>query len=55
MYQFRPFELKRIDYKNYKLTAHGRGINLYPKPRSGHRIVVNDTDLLCFGGKFQSI
>lgn len=51
IYQFRPFEVKRIDYKNYSLAVQGRGINFYPKPRSGHRIVANDSDLYCFGGK----
>lgn len=51
MYTFRPFELTRVDYKTYGSAAKGRGINMYPKPRSGHRIVVNDSDIFCFGGK----
>lgn len=53
MYTFRPFEIQKINYKTYSSTyTRGRGINSYPKPRSGHRIVVNDTDIFCFGGKF---
>lgn len=51
MYTFRPFELTRVDYKTYGSAAKGRGINMYPKPRSGHRIVVNDSDIFCFGGE----
>lgn len=49
LFTFRPFELTRIDYKNYQ-KGTGGGINMYPKGRSGHRIAVNDTDLFCFGG-----
>lgn len=51
MYVFRPYEVKRINYKSYGTGLKGRGINMYPKPRSGHRIVVNDTDIFCFGGE----
>lgn len=51
MYTFRPYEVQRVDYKSYGSVSKGRGINMYPKPRSGHRIVVNDTDIFCFGGK----
>lgn len=52
MYEFRPFELTRCDYKSYaKATSIGRGIHVLPKPRSGHRIVANETDLFSFGGK----
>lgn len=53
LYVFRPFELQRIEYKNYSTTAgYGNGIILYPKARSGHRIAVNDIDIFCFGGKW---
>ena len=51
-YTFRPFEMTKIDFKSYRDRSFGgHGINLYPKARSGHRIVVNDTDIFCFGGK----
>lgn len=49
MYTFRPFELTKINYKCYKDRYH-QGINTYPKPRSGHRIVCNDSNIFCFGG-----
>lgn len=49
MYNFRPFELTKVDYKCYK-GLFDKGINTYPKPRSGHRIVCNDSDMFCFGG-----
>lgn len=49
MYNFRPYELTKVDYKCYK-GLFDNGINTYPKPRSGHRIVCNDSDLFCFGG-----
>lgn len=49
MYNFRPYELTKVDYKCYK-GLFDKGINTYPKPRSGHRIVCNDSDLFCFGG-----
>lgn len=53
MYEFRPFQLQVCDYKSYSKTKHrGRGINFTPKPRSGHRIAANETDLFSFGGKF---
>lgn len=48
-YQFQPFKLRSIDYKSYD-GLFDSGINMYPRPRSGHRIVCNDTDLFCFGG-----
>lgn len=49
MYKFRPFEITKVDYKCY--SGHfDKGINSYPKPRSGHRIVCNDSDIYCFGG-----
>lgn len=52
MYEFRPFELTRVDYKNYsRISGLGSGIIWSPKPRSGHRIALNDTDLFCFGGQ----
>lgn len=51
MYAFRPYELIQINYKTYGSGSKGRGINMYPKARSGHRIVANDTDIFCFGGK----
>lgn len=52
MYEFRPFELQRYDYKSYSSNKHrGRGINIIPKPRSGHRIVANETDIFCYGGR----
>lgn len=50
MYTFRPFELTKVEYKNYNAVNRGRGINFYPKARSGHRIVCNDTNIYCFGG-----
>lgn len=49
MYTFRPYELVKVDYKCYK-GIFDKGINSYPRPRSGHRIVCNDSDLYCFGG-----
>lgn len=49
MYTFRPYELVKVNYKCYK-GIFDRGINSYPRPRSGHRIVCNDSDLYCFGG-----
>lgn len=49
MYTFRPYELVKVDYKCYK-GFFDKGINSYPRPRSGHRIVCNDSDLYCFGG-----
>lgn len=53
MYEFRPFELTRCEYKSYaKSTSIGRGINFIPKPRSGHRVTANETDLFSFGGEF---
>lgn len=52
MYEFRPFELQKCDYKSYTATSYGRGINFLPKARSGHRIVASETDIFCFGGKF---
>lgn len=54
MYTFRPFEITLVDYKSYGKSMKGRGINMFPKPRSGHRIVVNDTDIFCFGGKYSA-
>lgn len=54
MYEFRPFELQKCDYKSYTATSYGRGINFLPKARSGHRIVASETDIFCFGGKFVS-
>lgn len=55
MYEFRPFELQRYDYKGYSRDKHsGRGIKFIPKARSGHRIVANETDIFCFGGRFLS-
>lgn len=51
IYEFRPFELHKCDYKSYsRATSQRRGINFIPKPRSGHRIVANETDLFSFGG-----
>lgn len=49
MYTFRPYELVKVNYKCYR-GIFDRGINSYPRPRSGHRIVCNDSDLYCFGG-----
>ncbi|KAJ6644230.1 Kelch domain-containing protein 10 like [Pseudolycoriella hygida] len=49
MYTFRPYELVKVNYKCYK-GIFNKGINSYPRPRSGHRIVCNDSDLYCFGG-----
>lgn len=49
MYTFRPYELVKVNYKSYK-SFFNNGINKYPRPRSGHRIVCNDSDLYCFGG-----
>lgn len=49
MYTFRPYELVKVNYKCYK-GLFDKGINTYPRPRSGHRIVCNDSDLYCFGG-----
>lgn len=43
IYEFRPFELQRVQYVN---TAS----NTMPLPRSGHRIVSNDKNIYCFGG-----
>lgn len=56
MYEFRPFQLQQCDYKSYsKKTKHrGRGINCIPKPRSGHRIAANETDLFSFGGELHT-
>lgn len=54
MYEFRPFELTRCEYKSYaKSTSIGRGINFIPKPRSGHRVAANETDLFSFGGELK--
>lgn len=51
MYTFRPYELVKVNYKCYKgLFDKGMGINSYPRPRSGHRIVCTDSDIYCFGG-----
>lgn len=49
MYTFRPYELVKVNYKCYN-GLFDKGINSYPRPRSGHRIVCNDSDLYCFGG-----
>lgn len=49
MYTFRPYELVKVNYKCYK-GFFDKGINSYPRPRSGHRVVCNDSDLYCFGG-----
>lgn len=49
MYIFRPYELVKVNYKCYD-GLFDKGKNSYPKPRSGHRIVCNDSDLYCFGG-----
>ena len=49
LYSFQPYVLKKINYKCYK-GLFDRGINTYPAPRSGHRIVCNDSDIFCFGG-----
>lgn len=51
LFEFRPFELTRIDYKNYR-GGMGMGIKMYPKARSGHRITVSDTDVYLFGGLY---
>ncbi len=52
MYTFRPYELVKVNYKcyGYRGGIFDKGINSYPRPRSGHRIVCNDSDLYCFGG-----
>lgn len=52
MYHFRPFEVINCDYKSYSKTSKGRGINIIPKARSGHRVAANEVDLFSFGGKF---
>lgn len=54
MYQFRPFEVVNCNYKSYSRTSKGRGINIIPKARSGHRVAANEVDLFSFGGKLQS-
>lgn len=55
MYTFRPFELQSCDYKSYtKQTSVGRGINFIPKPRSGHRVAANESELFSFGGRTHS-
>lgn len=54
MYEFRPFELQKCDYKSYT-KGYGRGINFLPKARSGHRIVASETDIFCFGGRFAAL
>lgn len=54
MYQFRPFEVVNCNYKSYSRTSKGRGINIIPKARSGHRIAANEVDVFSFGGKFHS-
>lgn len=41
---FRPFKLVKININSDK---NG---NIVPAPRSGHRIVCNDGNMLCFGG-----
>lgn len=48
-YTFRPFDLTKVVYKCYD-GLFDRGINAYPKPRSGHRIVCNDSEIFLFGG-----
>lgn len=52
MYQFRPFEVVSCDYKSYSRTSKGRGINIIPKARSGHRVAANEVDLFSFGGEW---
>lgn len=52
MYHFRPFEVINCDYKSYSKTSKGRGINIIPKARSGHRVAANEVDLFSFGGRF---
>lgn len=48
-YTFRPFDLTKVVYKCYD-GIFDRGINAYPKPRSGHRIACNDSEIFLFGG-----
>lgn len=48
-YSFKPFALTKVVYKCYD-GLFDRGINAYPKARSGHRIVCNDSEIFCFGG-----
>lgn len=48
-YAFKPFRLTQVNYKRYD-GLFDRGIKMYPRPRSGHRIVCNDSDIFCFGG-----
>lgn len=55
MYQFRPFEVVNCNYKSYSRSSKGRGINIIPKARSGHRIAANEVDLFSFGGKFYNL
>lgn len=55
MYQFRPFEVVNCNYKSYSRTSKGRGINIIPKARSGHRVAANEVDLFSFGGKLFTV
>lgn len=55
MYQFRPFEVVNCNYKSYSRSSKGRGINIIPKARSGHRVAANEVDLFSFGGEFRFV
>lgn len=45
VYQFRPYELKKLKKKSIEESAAS-----LPDPRSGHRIACNESDIFCFGG-----
>lgn len=45
LYSFRPFHVQRIVPVGSRATGHGG-----PQPRSGHRCVVDESDLYAFGG-----
>ncbi|XP_050098285.1 kelch domain-containing protein 10 homolog [Anopheles aquasalis] len=50
VYEFRPFEVVGIDYRNAPGTSEVGPARKYPNARSGHRIVCNDSQIYVFGG-----
>lgn len=50
VYEFRPFEVCGIDYRNAPGTSEMGPARKYPNARSGHRIVCNDSAIYVFGG-----
>uniref|UniRef100_A0A2M4B211 Putative secreted protein n=1 Tax=Anopheles triannulatus TaxID=58253 RepID=A0A2M4B211_9DIPT len=50
VYEFRPFEVCGIDYRNAPGTSDMAPARKYPNARSGHRIVCNDSAIYVFGG-----